>query len=68
MRNKYKSLINILFLLITAGLLIWHMIEGKDVSNFLIIVFAFVFRGWMWELQYLKKIERLEFESNDPMC
>jgi hypothetical protein len=55
------DLVSTLFLLSTLGIMIFALLTETDVSWFLWLVVLFIFRGIMWQGQYVDRIRDLEY-------
>jgi hypothetical protein len=62
---KYLKLdiVSTLMMLVFIGLFILHLIKGIDVSLSLLLAILFIFRGIMWQGQYVDRIRELEEEN-----
>jgi len=54
------DMVSVIFLAVTIGLLVYHFVGNADVSPFLALVALFIFRGIMWQGQYVDRIRQQE--------
>jgi len=65
LRYLRSSPVSTFFALVAAGLFVWYVTTGTNVSPFLLLVIAFAFHRSMWQGQSDDEIKRLREENEE---